>query len=173
MNKNNKQKKAQLQMGENVIVLIIFFFLLVIAVIFFTKIQKSSFSNKLVENQKLASIDLKTLLLTTPELRCVENKDIIENCIDITNAENMALLWLSIKDTTLPERDYYNYRYGAVNITIKRLDTRNGNWTKTLNLYDSEFNSTKVSVIPIPVSLYDAKINDYSFGVLELRVYSR
>jgi len=37
--KNNKEKKAQVQLGENVVVLIIFFFLLVIAVIFYSRVQ--------------------------------------------------------------------------------------------------------------------------------------
>lgn len=167
-----KRKKAQLQMGENVIMLVIFFFLLVIAVIFFAKIQKSRFTTKTIEFESRSLLDMKTLISTMPELACSENTDVTENCLDIINLGFMENYWESIQYK--PEskvREYYRYRFGLSEVSVKMLDPVEGRWTQNWTIYNAS-NSKFYRLIYVPVSLFDATIDDYSFGLIQIKVFS-
>lgn len=165
------KKKAQLQMGENVIILFIFFFLLVIAVLFYARIQKTNIGIQSVELKKLSNIDLKTLLLNMPELKCVENGDETENCIDVINVEGFASYWNSTADESY-EKGYYQYRFGKSKVVIKQFDAVKGNWTKNWTLYNSNITTNNYQLIIIPVSLFNPIKNDKDFGQMELTIYT-
>ena len=170
-----RKRKAQLQIGENVIVLIIFFFLLVIAVVFYAGIQKSKFSAKQKEIESFPLLDMKTLVGAMPEIMCTENSDVTESCIDIINLEAMANFWSSINNSrTSREWEYYNQRFAYSKIVIKRLDVIQGNWTGEWTLYNNvpeNFSSGRPAFIP--VSLYNATRGTYDFGYIELTRYTR
>lgn len=170
--KLSKRRKAQLQIGENMIILVIFFFLLVFGVILYAKLQSSNLKMKKQEIQKLSLIDLKSVLISMPELKCVEGGDITDNCIDEINLKNLAAYWDSIENiTTSPERGYYINKFGYITIQVKKFDPLTSNWTKTWNLYNLTYNSTNSQPTFMPVSLYNPIYNDYSFGVLTITSY--
>ena len=173
--KKMRRKKAQVQLGENVVVLVIFFFLLVIAVLFYANIQKSKIKAQQMEFQKIQTIDLKTIISTLPELLCTENEDVTENCIDIINLNSLASYWNSVKGRPQSQiRGYYRYRFGTTDISVKMLDPLTRNWTERWQIYSEPIkNWTSNSTVYMPVSLYNATSNDYSFGVIELVVFSR
>jgi len=171
--KQNK-KKAQLQLGENVVVLVIFFFLLVIAVIFYSRIQIGRIAAKNTEYSSASLLDLKTMVAAMPEILCTENNDITEGCIDVINLGIMKQYWERIKQNeTSPERAYYIYRLGTSQITVKRLDPMSGLVIDTWALYDNTIGMNYSRPVYIPVSLYNATSDDYSFGFVELRRFSR
>ena len=141
--------------------------------IFYANIQKSRFGTQQLEFQTRSAIDLKTVVSTLPELSCTEYNDVSSSCIDIINLESMSKYWQSIKDDlTSPERDYYKYKFGTSTIFIKMLDPETGVWTKNWTLYSQNQSLFYSRQIFIPISLYDATSDDYSFGVLELKVFS-
>lgn len=168
------KKNAQLQLGENVVVLVIFFFLLVIAVIFYAGIQKRSFDSKQTSARTVALIDLKTMVSAMPEILCTENNDVTDGCIDLINLGIMKEYWASIKDNESSlEREYYIYRFGLSEITIKKLNPLTGVWTNSWTLYNNSGGLNYSRPVFISVSLYNATTDDYSFGILELRRFTK
>lgn len=165
-----KTNKAQLQMGENVIILIIFFFLLMIAVIFYARIQKSDLSLKSVELKKLSSIDLKLLLLNMPELKCIENGDETDNCIDVINVEGFASLWGNLPNGSY-EKEYYKYKFGNSKVVIKQFDPILNNWTKSWVLYDLGIKTNNTQVMITPITLYNPILDDKDYGQIEISIY--
>lgn len=171
--KMTKQKKAQLQMGENLVIIVIFFFLLVISVVFYLNIQKSRYAVKQYEYESRELLDAKTLISTMPEISCSENGDITESCLDIINLGFIQQYWNSIQsDTGSMPRDYYMYVFGDINITVKMLDPVNGVWVNEWVVYSNEPpDYTTSRVVFVPVSLYNATNSGYEYGLLEIRTF--
>jgi hypothetical protein len=168
-----KQKKAQVQLGENVVIMVIFFFLLIMAVVFYAGIQKSRIATKQYQINTVALLDSKAMITSMPELLCTENNDVTESCIDIINLDVMKKYWDNIKNTpSSAAREYYKYRFGASEITIKRFDAYKSVWASNWTLYNNSENMNYSRVVYVPVSLYNATSDDYSFGLLEYRRYS-
>ena len=167
-----KKRKAQLQMGENVIVLVIFFFLLVIAILFYVKIQKSNLEVRANEMKTLTRIDLKTFVSNIPEIKCVESGDTTDNCIDIINIKAMGNYWQRIKNLNdSDERAYYEKRFGNSKITVRILDPLNGNWTESYELYSSSFVSPFPMTMTSPMTIYNPLKDDYDYGEIIIEVY--
>ena len=168
-----KKKKAQLQIGENVIVLVIFFFLLVIAVIFYARIQKSNILATVEENKKLTTLNFKTIILNTPELKCVEQGDETDNCIDLINARLMAEYWNTLKGQDTNETYVYQNRFGKTNITIKKLNLETGMFLESYTVYDYGLDNTTKEMKPTrtPIVLYHPLNGTYEFGIVEIKTY--
>ncbi len=168
------KRKAQIQLGENVVILVIFFFLLVIAVIFYSGIQKNKIITKTYQADTNILVDSKTMIASMPELLCTENGDVTESCIDLINLDIMTKHWNGISNTPSDlDRAYYVYRFGTSQITIRELDTFSGAWINSWTFYNNTEDMNYSRVVYIPISLHNVTNDDYRFGVLEYRRFSK
>ena len=161
-------------MAENLMVLVIFFFLIVIALVFYLNIEKRNIDFDKRDKQKIGTVNIKNLVSAMPQLQCSQAKVSKSSCIDMLNAKVMASYWQEIKDEYSPEWDYFNQKLGYLDISIHVLDPITGLWEDSLIIYSNKPDTTIYDQVYTPISLYNSTsnvVNDYSFGVLEIKVY--
>jgi len=108
-----------------------------------------------------------------PEILCSENKDVTENCLDIINLMILSDYWNSVKDdieSESKERDYYASRLGKANISVMMLNPVTGEWNGKWTIYDYRANGSFIQLY-VPVSLFNATSGEYSFGIMDIKVY--
>lgn len=163
-------KKSQMKMMETISVLIIFLILLVFIMIFYIGMSKSTSGKTEDERSSLKAIEISQYASYMPEFQCSSKNIIKENCYDIlkmnafidftTNYYNGSL----VLNTT-----YYDlFKYSKIFVYEIYPDDRN--WTVYEKFPPKGVIGSKESHIPI--SLYDATTDEYTFGILNVKIYS-
>ncbi|MCK4589218.1 MAG: hypothetical protein KAT77_02160 [Nanoarchaeota archaeon] len=156
-------KRAQVKMGETIAILFIFFVLILFGLIFYFQFQKSSFERQKVELFSEQSISKSLVASFLPELICSRNvAATVKNCIDLKKLEFASE---EMKDN----REYYFDIFGFAVITVEEIYPGNGTWV-LYNQTPPEI--TREINTPIPVSLFNPVENTYSFGALNVEVYT-
>lgn len=169
--------RGQIKMFETIGVLIVFFFLLFTGSIFYFGAQKSSLlKEKVRANEQYAfQIVLKALYL--PELDCSFLVTQRDNCVDRIKLQKLSQL-IAANETV--RKDYYT-DFGYAEITVDEAYPGNSTW----NLYENvptEIRMEKGKEIEVPsftdkrttqspILIYDAWLDNYAFGVMEVSVY--
>lgn len=160
-----KMKKAQIKMFETIAVLVVFFFLLIFGVSFYFVLQRSSFNRQVERNAQSNAIKLSLQMSDIPELDCVLTGVTIDNCIDVQKLTIMREL------LEQPEfaQDYFPlFGFSQINITTLEI----GQNPVSLGLYSrkpQKFTSAYKNFVPI--LLYNAAENTYTFAVMEATIY--
>ena len=158
--------RAQIKMFESIGVMVVFFFLVVFGLSFW-------FSSSRVVGERDVSrvIDLNALqigqrALHMPEFECNLVGVSKDNCLDkskvlnfasISSNEDARLTYVSIfGDSVVSVREVYPVsNFSAV-------------------IYDNKvLNASDVIAVQNPVLLYDSRLRQYSFGVLEVKSYAK
>ncbi|MBI2136593.1 hypothetical protein HYU06_05985 [Candidatus Woesearchaeota archaeon] len=169
-----KSRKAQMKMMENVAVMIIFFMLLGLGFIFYGKIGGHGAKQDIEKYVQLQAVKLAKVVAALPEVRCSEENVPVQDCFDLLRVEEAAS---KIKDTT--NERYYFEILGYSRVAIEEKYPGNGSIIVYDNQPDinptSDLEEIKFSYIPIyiPITLFNATINQYSFGVLEVGTYDK
>ncbi|MBS3159006.1 hypothetical protein J4206_06995 [Candidatus Woesearchaeota archaeon] len=154
-----KSRKAQMKMMENVAVMIIFFMLLSLDI------------EKYVQQQ---AVKLAKVVAALPEVRCSEENVPVQDCFDLLRVEETAL-----KTKDLNTQRYYFEILGYSRVAIEEKYPGNG----IIEVYDNQPNLAQAASIEeitfnyipiyIPITLFNATTNQYSFGVLEVGTYDK
>jgi len=153
------RKKAQLQMGESIMVLIIFFFLLVFGIVFYASYSLNQAQKKSREHKELIAIQIVQKVQFLPEIQCTIEGNEDYNCVDMSKLETFDLL---------PEgkKRIYETMFPRTVIDVKQVYPDSKSW----HIYGTELQGN-MYYYPIPVAIFNPVEDDYTFGVIEIKVY--
>jgi len=164
-------------MFETVGVLIVFFFLLFTGSIFYCSAQKSSLQKEKVRASEQYAFQIVLKALYFPELDCSFLVTQRDNCVDRIKLEKLSRL-IAANETVL--NDYYN-DFGYAKITVSEAYPGIANWTLYENVpTETRIEKGKEIEVPSyidklttqsPILIYDAWLDNYAFGVMEVAVY--
>lgn len=151
--------KAQMKMGESIMILIIFFFLLVFGVVFYAKYAVVTASGKQTENAGLQAIQIVQKVQFLPEIQCSVEGTIDYNCIDL-----MKLM--ALNDLAEDEKRIYSTMFPRTVIIAVEIYPEKHSW----KVYGEDAAKKKSRFFPVPVVLFNATSNQYHFGYLNITV---
>ena len=153
------RKKAQVQTMETIAILFIFFILVFVGIVFYSNIMKSKFQETKVEYEELSKLQVVQIISSLPEIQCSQDNIVEPNCID--------LLKFQAATHILKMSDYFDF-FGFSKITVEEVFPNNNEYI----LYDKQPDKINQKLASyFPISLFDAKHQSYSFGVLIVEVY--
>ena len=165
MTKGRKNRKAQIKMFETIAVLVIFFFLIVFGVSFYFVMQRSSYNRQVERNAQLVSVQLAQKISDIPELDCALAGIQIDNCVDKIKLE---MFNEKLKEG-LSRVNYFRV-LGYSKIAINEVYPTD----KVHELYENEPQDYIGAYKNwLPVLLYDAVENTFSFAVMEITTYAQ
>ncbi|MEM0231150.1 MAG: hypothetical protein QXT20_03040 [Candidatus Woesearchaeota archaeon] len=156
---NNLLKgKAQGRMLEVILAVVFFTALILFAMLFLSKKQQELSSQQLNDMRELQAAALAQVILNMPEIRCD-----VQNCIDI-----YKFLVFKQKEKNI----FYSTAFGAYS-------SRAYNYEIKLSLIYPEVGTFIITngkgksstLFEFPVTAYNATSEQYSFGMLSVRVY--
>lgn len=168
------RRKAQLKIGESIIVLVIFFILLVMGMIFYAKIQSRINAQEQDEFNAKRAIDMALAIKTLPELQCTTQSIEEFDCIDLSK---LVVLQNMLIDKPAYVR-YYAQMFPNSKATIKQAFAPFGAILPSEgiilfdNFYTDEAGMTSLKKLALPVTLFDPISDAYSFGFIELEIAS-
>jgi len=163
----NFQRRAQLQIMENVFILLVIFVILIFAFLFVVKMQKDAQKSKLQEFNELELIKKSKILNFLPEMQCSNNNNIDPYCYDMYKIQAF---------TELVQNDvYYAGLLGKIKLSIKRYDPDTDQWSEEWQIYDSPKDEYKGQLqLKFPISLYNTSEGSEAslyFGIIYISVY--
>jgi|SaaInlLV_10m_DNA_2_1039722.scaffolds.fasta_scaffold00029_8 hypothetical protein len=173
--KKRHNRKSQLKIGESILVLMIFFILLVLGLIFYAKIQVHLNEEEKDKYQAKRIIDMALAVKFLPELQCSTQATEEFDCIDLAKLESFEKV---VGENLLYQR-YYAQLFPNAKIIINQSFSPRGEALsesgKILidNVY--ELDPTKrasLTILSLPVTLYDPIMDINSFGFITLEAYS-
>ncbi|MEM3154652.1 MAG: hypothetical protein QW165_03760 [Candidatus Woesearchaeota archaeon] len=156
--------RGQIKMFETIGVLIVFFFLLFTGSIFYFSAQKSALQKEKVKasEQYAFQIVLKSLYL--PELDCSFLVTQRDNCVDRIKLQKLSQL-IATNETV---RNDYFINFGFADITVTEAYPGDSIW-KLYSRVPEEY--VDKIVTQSPILIYDAWLDSYAFGIMEVAVY--
>ena len=153
---SNILKKGQLKILVSVIVLIFFTAFAFMAFGIYSEYRIGSAQQQLQETSEEQSIEIASIALGLPEIRCSLNNHWEHNCVDK----------LKIRQP-LPAHDDYPRILGFSTITV---DTISG---QSFDVYTNPLSSFRAKEVTVfPVNIYDPVTVSYEFGTMTVEVYS-
>jgi hypothetical protein len=155
--------RAQIRMGESIMILVIFFLLLIFGLVFYVKFKFSSISQSEVEGQELRAIQSVQKVQYLPEVQCTESGNVDYSCVDLLKLDALRQMHVSGSRLSLA----YETMFPRTLIKVKQLYPTEQEWEiygKTLDEDETKFR--------IPVTIHDAIADKYNFGYIEVVVYS-
>lgn len=162
------RKKSQIKLGESVAVLMIFFILIVVGIIFWSRYSQLQIRDQQETDLLSKAITISQTATFLSELQCSTLEVIKFSCFDSYKIRSMESLVM--ENPNQNRSDYYFGIFGYANISIHSIYPGEQSWT----VYDfsggnvSGFVSTQV-----PVSILNPIYNSFSFGYLEVKVYTK
>ncbi len=169
--KLNSRKKAQLHMGESIIVLIIFFIIISFGAIFYARISVEKTSQEKAELKTMDAVKIAQQIAKLPELICTNEGITDFDCFDEYKYRSFAIVGALPVHTKYYDTLFPNVKASIVKLypqeetSITILDT-------TLKDENEQIVATSSSVFFIPVTIYNPIYEQSSFGYLKLEVYT-
>ena len=150
-------KKSQIQSMETIAIVFVFFIFVFIGIMFYMNVARSNISERIDEYKELSKIQVVQVVSSLPELQCSQDNIVEPNCLD----------WMKVEEATdiVTDADYFDL-FGFSRITIKQVFP----YTYEYVFYDRLKEDEDKLASYFPISLFDAKTQDYSFGVLVVEV---
>jgi hypothetical protein len=165
------EKKAQIQMGENVIILFIFFILLIFAVVFFTKLQSAKVQQTKDIDVTGRGLEIAQKVALLPELQCTkDNAEIFPGCYDEFNLRAIDSLAQEGENT-----EYYIDLFGFSTISIRKIFPSQQDPLLVYNRTKDDYESIIVTNTPITLCNFlttSSDKGDCSFAVVRIEVYT-
>ncbi|MBN2420803.1 hypothetical protein JXB27_00830 [Candidatus Woesearchaeota archaeon] len=173
--KYKKNKKAQVQMTENVIILFIFFILLVFSIVFYTRLQTAKIGDVSTEKAEMDAIEIAQKVLSMPELQCSVQGAATPDCYDFVSVNATASAMEKNPDLV----NIYSNIFKFSTITIQKIFPEKDE--EVFVIYDKK-NEELQDIMPTysPIILCEYSQSNFgygqtricSFGVLKVAVYS-
>lgn len=155
-------RRAQVKMGESIIILFIFFILLAFGMMFYAKISKITSEREVEETKGLAVQNLQKEIRYLSEIQCTEAGNVRFDCYDIG------------KINALSEVIDNNYDYYAQNVFLYSNITFTQVYPTEEEIFLYSAPITEIagaSSFNVPVTLYDPLDDNYNFGFMTIAVY--
>jgi hypothetical protein len=163
----NKKKKAQIKMGESIIILFIFFILVVFGLVFYASISKYTSGRDAVEAEEMNVENIQKELRFLSEIQCTESGNTRFDCYDIGKI-------IATQEAIQTHYDYYAQNvFLQTNISFIEVFPGNEEWS----LYEPGFTEDDMlnikggSAFQIPVTLFHPIDDTYNFGYVSIMVY--
>jgi hypothetical protein len=153
--------KAQLKMGETIIVLIIFFFLLVFGLIFYASIKNSSDREEIKKQSDRDAVQTAERVEALPEIQCTLSGTIQYDCVDTLKLE-------AFRETAQSHKGFYEKMFPNTRImVISAFPEPVRKW----DVYDGVYSDNAGHNFTLPVAIRDPLENTHSFGLLVIEVH--
>ena len=149
-------------MFESVGVLVVFFFLIIIGASFWAGTNRVTFLRETARLNELLATQIAQRAMFMPELDCRFAGSQQDACFDKGKAIAFSELALTPSAHIL-----YFQSFGTSTITLHEIYPR----SFTTVLYNHTIQTTGINVFQTPVLLQNNSPSDYSFGILEVKVY--
>jgi len=161
-------RKAQIKIGESIAVLMIFFILVVVGIVFWSRYSQIELKGQQETDLQSQAIKISQTATFLSELQCSTLQVIQFSCFDLYKIGAMKS---SLRDNQQKNwADYYFDIFGFSNITVYSIYPIEKSW----NIYDYPGgNITGYVSTQVPVSILDPINNIFSFGYIDVRVYTR
>ena len=162
-------RKGQIQISESIFIVIFILLIIVFGIVFYSGAKKDDIVQKRSEFAELESIEVAQIASSLSEVQCSFTNDQEPSCFEKERLD--AFVNVTNKETLLT-REYYVSRLGDALIEIEEIYPGNETWT----LYNNTLpNGTRYSGLPviIPVSLYQASMEEYHYGILRIVSYQK
>jgi len=151
-------------------VMVIFFFLLIFGLSFYSKLQESSFLKESTRQLKMRTVQVALKATSMPEFQY----GLEDGTLDLMKIQMFA----HNADPTVDERfslyyfDVFGYSHIYINETYS--GSRPLGESKLYPVYEYKPENTDYyQLIEVPVALYDVKVDQYSFGILVIKLFQR
>ena len=152
--------KAQVKMGETIMVLFIFFILIVFGLIFYAKLSSISAQMQKQEGLALSAVEVEQRTRFMGEIQCTSGGTVIFDCYDLGKLEAFGNVYSQ-------NIGFYNRMFsGVTNISITQVYPTK----ESLTIYSKEYNGTSAKPFWTPVSLFDPIEDTYNFGYIYIEV---
>jgi hypothetical protein len=157
--------RAQLKMTESVMILIIFLFLLVFGLIVYVRYARSANQETRNEVQGHIAMQISQKVQFLPEVQCTTEGSTDFNCVDVMKLD-------ALKSIDAKQRLIYDKLFPNTVIRISQVYPAEKSW----QVYGDEpilkglYKNTRRYFVP--VALYNASIDRYNMGYMEIAVYS-
>jgi hypothetical protein len=175
-----QRKKAQLKIGESILVLLIFFILLTIGLIFYAKVQSHVSEKEMDQFNAKRTIDMALAVKFLPELQCTMQATEEFDCIDALKLRAFKEMMQNNENPSY--RRYFARMFPNAKISIKQSfvpmgvilppDLEEGGVLLFNNTYTGEAEATGIQRLSLPVTIYDPITDSNSFGFVVLDTYS-
>lgn len=156
-----KLTKAQIKMAETIAILFIFFVILMFGFIFYARIQRGNYLQKVQEISTLKGIQIAEKVSFFPEVRCSFNNVPTEDCIDLYKLK-------AASENINNNRLFYYGIFEYSRVIVEQIYPQNNTWT----LYDNpKPDYSDLITTPIPLNIYNPITNEFSYAVMTVGVY--
>lgn len=169
--KKPKNKKAQVQSGETIIVIIIVTIMIIIGLVIASKTKTRNATEESTALNEIDTMKIALIASSLNELKCSEYSAMVKTCMDYHRI-------LSFRDTVLEDKqsskNYYYSLLGDSEIKIKMImpDQEPSVQVVTLYKYDNISANKSSSSVFIPLIVFNTMEKENYFSVLEVRKYS-
>src|SRR3989344_8678758 len=164
-------KRAQIEIGETIVVIFILMILIVFGIVVYYKFQAGSIRQAQQRFGGLKTIELAQVVSNMPELQCSNLKVAEVSCIDQIKAEKLS------ESLALPNNKaffFYRELLGTSKIDIEKIYPLNPLAPPEENIitaYDNSRGYKNAEPTFIPVNLYNPIDKTYSFALLKATRY--
>lgn len=163
-------KKAQMKIGESVAVLMVFFVLVVVGIVFWSRYSTVQMKAQQETDVLSRAIKVSQTVTFLSELQCSTLEVIKFSCFDFYKIQAMQSLLMDPNYANANRSNYYFNIFGFSNITVYTIYPK----TESFNIYDFPGgNITGFISTQVPVSVLDPINNKFSFGYVDVAVYTR
>ncbi len=160
-----RRYKAQVRMGETLMVLFMFFILLVFGLVLYVKLSGVSARMKQQENRALSAVAIEQQIRFLSEIQCTQGGSVQFDCYDLSKVAALGAVY----DQHL---GYYQRLFGRANITFTQtFPVPQPPLPDTIILYEETEGATSAQPFYTPVTLYDPLSDSMMFGYLKIEVY--
>ncbi len=163
-----KMKRAQIEIGETIVVIFILMILIVFGLVIYYQFQANSFQQTKQRFGGLKTVELAQVVSNLPELQCSNLKVAEVSCIDEIKARQFAQ-YLS----TPGNKAFFYYRevLGTSKIEIQRVYPPPSPTANMIVVYDDSKGLPNAEPTFIPINLYNPIQKTYSFALLKATRY--
>ena len=166
-----RNRKSQVQMGENVIILFIFFVLLVFGIIYFMRVQETKSSQQIGANIQGRGIEIARQIAFLPELQC--SKTAVEQYACYDKYSLQALQTLTNDGST---GEYYFPVFGYSTVSMQTLFPKKEDPVIIYNNTDEKQHPIAIIPTQLPVVVCDYAASTQgevcTFAVMEIDTYN-
>ena len=168
-------KRAQMQMGETIMVLLVFFIIVTVALVFYGTFQAGQMKQSIKDTTERDAVKVALKVSFLPEVACSENNVVEDNCFDI---KKVAAFEEKIAESEQMFLFYVN-ELKVSNVTIEQIFPVPSNEERFVlykGIPDDEERSENYEIIPtyIPITIKDPTRRvgkEYAFGMMTVEVY--
>ena len=141
-------KKAQLQMTENIVIIIVIVFILMFGFIFYAKVRAQTLEDKSKEYSELDLVQASQAIVALPELSCSSEALVEIGCLNKLKLEAFDVLNMKVEYF-----EYYRKVFGKSRVTIISVFPSD---EFDFELYNNPYNGSKSgSPMFIPINIFD------------------